>query len=151
MRVWRIARLAYPPLDGEGARLNGARWNSPGTAVVYTAGSLALAIVELLVHTDPDLIPDDLTAFEIEVPSGVSLQILQANELPVGWDDPDDLAAARSAGDDWLRAARSCVLAVPSVIVPEETNYLINPAHPDASAISVLSSRPFSFDPRLIR
>lgn len=150
MRVWRIARLAYPPLDGEGARRNGARWNSPGTAVVYTAGSLALAIVELLVHTDPDLIPEDLTAFEIEVPSGVSLRIVPANELPAGWDDPDDLAAARMAGDDWLRAARSCVLGVPSVIVPEETNYLINPAHPDASSISILSSRPFSFDPRLI-
>lgn len=151
MRVWRIARLVYPPLDGEGARLNGARWNSPGRPVVYTAGSLALAIVELLVHTDPDLIPADLTAFEIDVPDRVSRQTSTASKLPAGWDDQDDLAQARSVGDGWLETRATCVLAVPSAIVPEEVNYLINPAHAEAAWITVASSRPFSFDPRLLR
>jgi RES domain-containing protein len=151
MRVWRIARLVYPQLDGEGARINGARWNSPGMPVVYTAGSLALAIVELLVHTDPDLIPDGLTAFEIDVPAAVTLHSLNAGELPPGWDDQDDLTSAREVGDEWLRSSRSCVLAVPSAIVPEEVNFLINPAHPDASTITVISTRPFAFDPRLLR
>jgi RES domain-containing protein len=151
MRVWRIARLAYPLLDGEGARLNGARWNSPGLPVVYTAGSLALAIVELLVHTDPDLIPADLTAFEIDVPDSVSQRSSPASELPAGWDDQDDLSLARAVGDEWLRSHTTCILAVPSAIVPEEMNYLINPTHPEAAAITIVSSRPFSFDPRLLK
>jgi RES domain-containing protein len=151
MRVWRIARLAYPPLDGEGARMNGARWNSLGRAMVYTAGSLALAIVELLVHTDPDLIPADLTAFEIEVPDNLSRRVLGASDLPQGWDDQDDLSLARAVGDTWLRVTDTCLLSVPSVIVPEEINDLINPAHPEASTISVVTSRPFSFDPRLLK
>jgi RES domain-containing protein len=151
MRVWRIARNVYPPLDGEGARRNGARWNSAGRPVVYTAGSLALAIVELLVHTDPDIIPRDLFAYEIEIPDSCSTRRISAANLPGGWDAHNDLQSCQTVGDTWLASGTECVLAVPSAIVPEEENFLINPRHPAAAAIQVISSRPFSFDPRLIR
>jgi len=151
MRVWRIARNVYPPLDGEGARRNGARWNSAGRPVVYTAGSLALAIVELLVHTDPDIIPRDLSAYEIDIPDSCSTRRISIALLPAGWDAHDDLGPCQAAGDAWLVAGTECVLGVPSAIVPEEENFLINTRHPEAAAIRVVSSRPFSFDPRLLR
>ena len=150
-RVWRIARGRYAPLSGEGARIHGARWNSPGVTVVYTAGSLSLAIVELLVHTDPDLIPDDLVAFEIELPDSLPTRAVAAGELPPGWTDPSDFAPCRALGDAWARAADSCALRVPSAIVPEESNLLLNPLHPDAPGVRVVSQRPFAFDPRLLR
>lgn len=151
MRVWRIARGVYPPLDGEGARRNSARWNSAGTPVAYTAGSLALAIVELLVHTDPDLVPKDLVAYEIDIPPSCSIRQISPTDLPPGWEAHDDLGPCQAAGDAWLRGSVECVLAVPSAIVPEESNFLINPRHSEAGSIKVVSSRPFAFDPRLLR
>jgi RES domain-containing protein len=151
MRVWRIASRIYPPLDGEGARINGARWNSEGRRVAYTAGSLSLAIVELLVHTDPDIIPSDLSAHEIDIPDTVSLRVVASAELGDGWDSHDDLGQCQALGDAWLAAGAECVLVVPSAIVPVESNYLINPAHPDAARVRVVASTPFAFDPRLLR
>ena len=151
MRVWRISRRIYPPLDGEGARINGARWNTPGRRVAYTAGSLSLAIVELLVHTDPDIVPNDLAAHEIELPEAISRRVIQPGELRSGWDSHDDLGPCQALGDEWLAGGRECVLVVPSAVVPVELNYLIDPAHPEAGQLSVISSVPFAFDPRLLR
>jgi RES domain-containing protein len=149
MRVWRISRRIYPPLDGEGARLFGGRWNSRGSPVVYTAGSLALAVLEVLVHTDRDLIPNDLHAFEIEIPDAWTPRIVSLDELPAGWDAHDELELCQRFGDAWIHTAAEAVLAVPSAIVPEELNYLINVRHPDAEEVRVVSSRPFTFNPRL--
>jgi RES domain-containing protein len=151
MRVWRISRKIYPPLDGEGARINGARWNTAGTRVAYTAGSLSLAIVELLVHTDPDIVPDDLVAHEIEIPESVTFRTISRSDLGERWDAHDDLSKCQSMGDAWLASASECMLVVPSAVVPEEFNYLINPKHPETARIQMVSSRPFSFDPRLLR
>jgi RES domain-containing protein len=151
MRVWRISRRIYPPLDGEGARINGARWNRAGSRVAYTAGSLSLAIVELLVHTDPDIVPNDLAAHEIEIPESVSRRNVERDELPAGWDSHDDLGLCQVVGEEWLRSGDECVLVVPSAIVPVEFNYLINPIHREVGRIEVVSSKPFSFDPRLLR
>src|ERR671914_520595 len=116
MIVHRLARLAHEKLDGEGARLAGGRWNSRGRAAVYASSRLSLAALELLVHTDVRLVPLDLVAFEIDV------------------------------GDTWLAEDRTAVLQVPSAVVPEEWNYIINPRHPAAKAIEVVRRRKFSFD-----
>ncbi|MGH7535750.1 MAG: RES family NAD+ phosphorylase, partial [Gemmatimonadales bacterium] len=86
MRVWRLARAVHRALDGKGARRAGGRWNSPGVPVVYTSGTLSLAVLELLVHTDRDLVPGDLRAFEIEVGS-VTPSILDVARLPADWRD----------------------------------------------------------------
>jgi RES domain-containing protein len=150
MRVWRVARQLYSALDGEGARRAGGRWNSPGIPVVYASSTLSLAILELLVHTDPDLIPRDLYGFEIQVPGSLASETLDLGTLPSNWRDIPNHPACRAVGDDWLQRRRQAILGVPSAVVPEELNYLINPAHPDAGSIRVVRSRAFSFDERLL-
>lgn len=150
MRVWRIAREIYDPLDGEGPRRLGGRWNSPGRAVVYTASHLSLAIVEVLVHTDPDLIPDDLTAFQIDIPEEATIERIALGDLPAHWADVPKHPACLEIGDAWLQRGEHAVLAVPSAVVPEEVNFLINPLHPSAAGLRIVSSRPFAFDSRLL-
>lgn len=140
MRLWRLAREAHSALDGEGSRMFGGRWNSPGRPVVYCAGSAALAVLEVRVHLDLplDLLPEDYRLVAIETGD-------------VGYEDaqPQATETARAFGDKWLASGRSAILRVPSVIVPEEWNVLINPHHPHAQHIQVESQRPFQFDARL--
>jgi RES domain-containing protein len=151
MRVWRIAASAYDPLDGEGARRFGGRWSSPGQPVVYTAEHLSLAALEVLVHTDPDLLPLDLAAFEIEVPDGLSVARVPLAALPDDWKDLPAHPACRAIGDRWLAAGEAPLLAVPSAIIPVETNYLIASTEAAGSGVRVVDVRPFSFDGRLLR
>jgi RES domain-containing protein len=150
MRVFRIARSVYPVLDGEGASRLGGRWNSPGVPIVYCAGSRALAILKVLVWSRLGNIPLDLGLFGIHVPDEASVETVALQTLAPEWRAPD-YAGLRDVGDEWARSRRSLVLAVPSVIVPEEQNYLLNPLHPQARGVRVASSRPFTFDPRLLR
>lgn len=140
MLVWRLAREAHAALDGEGARIFGGRWNSPGRPMIYTASSAALAVLEVRVHLDLplDMVPRDFQLMSIE------LGDTDIEEIPSGGiDDP------MFYGDRWLREARSPAIRVPSIIVPEEWNLLINPLHPTARNIKIVSRRPFRFDPRL--
>ena len=140
----------YSALDGEGARRAGGRWNSPGIPVVYTSSTLSLAVLELLVHTDPDLVPTDLRAFEIDVPASLTPAILDVGTLPANWRVIPNHPACRAIGDDWLNQGNHVLLGVPSAVIPEELNYLINPAHPGAGLIQVVRSRAFSLDQRLL-
>jgi RES domain-containing protein len=145
MQVWRIARRVYPPLDGTGARLNGKRWNPQGTPVVYTASHLSLAVLELLVHIDPEDIPDDLTAYRIGIPD--ALEIESVRNLPEDW--KTNLAACRTAGEAWFRSGRTAVLSVPSAVIEQERNMVLNPVHPAFPEIQILEELSFQFDPRL--
>ena len=151
MRVWRLARSVYPTLDGEGARLYGGRWNGPGTPVVYTAGSLSLAALELLVHLNPDRLPEDLIAYGVDVPDGLAVEEVAATNLPDGWDRRAEVPQLRRIGEDWAASAKTAALSVPSAVIPEERNVLLNPRHPAADEIRVAYHRPFDFDPRLFR
>ena len=137
--VWRICRRPFADLSGKGARLYGGRWNSPGRPLIYTAEAAALAVLEVRVHLDLDwdTLPDDYVLVSIDLGALVPEAI--AN-LPA---DP------RAMGDAWLRSGRSALLRVPSQIVPESHNVLINPAHADASSITIGSIRSFAFDRRL--
>ena len=150
MLVWRITRAAYQSLDGEGARLNGGRWNSEGVAVVYTSPTLSLAALEYLVHVDPEDIPADLVAMQIQIPDDVPGERLPASALPADWNEVPDHPACATAGDLWAKHGLTAYLRVPSAIVPEEENLLINPQHPDAAQITVVQTRAFGFDPRLL-
>lgn len=150
MRVWRIARKCYAPLDGEGARLMGGRWNSAGRPVVYTAQTAALAVLEVLVWTDPEDVPDDLRLYEIELPADASIARLDPGSLPATWTEPGS-PECMSLGDPWLATADSLALEVPSAVLPEERNLLINPRHPDAARVRIADSRPFAFDLRLLK
>lgn len=150
MRVWRIARACYAPLDGEGARLMGGRWNSAGRPVVYTSRTAALCVLEVLVWTDPEDVPDDLRLYEIEVPDSAPILRVSSGSLSANWTEPGSPECIE-AGDRWLAAADALALEVPSAVLPEEHNLLINPRHPDAAGVHVVDSRPFTFDLRLLR
>ncbi len=152
MHVWRIARRPFQPLDGEGARLNGGRWNSEGHAVVYTAGTPSLAVLELLVHVNPPDIPDDLVLMEIAMPDdGDTGAVIDPDQLSRrNWREypaPEWLARL---GDEWVQDGTFLWLAVPSAVLPQERNILINPRHPRMDEVVVIDARPFSFDERLL-
>jgi RES domain-containing protein len=148
-RAWRLTKTKHlaTAWDGEGARRSGGRWNSAGTAVVYTSGSLALALVETLVHLPAGLLPA-YTALPIEFDDGLVIALSDA-DLPRDWRTQPAPASTKALGDRWVADRRSALLRVPSVVVPTEFNYLVNPLHPDAAQVSKGPPMPFPFDPRL--
>lgn len=150
MHVWRLARSVSPALDGESARLNGGRWNEPGTPVVYTAGSLSLAALELLVPLDPNRLPEDLVAYKVEIPDALQVSSVAIADLPDGWSRQVEMPQLRRIGEAWAEKHDAAVLSVPSAVIPEERNYLINPHHPEAAEVHRAGQRPFDFDPRLV-
>lgn len=144
MIVYRLCKAAHIALDGEGARLWGGRWNSAGRPMIYTAASPSLAVLEVLVHLDltPELLPDDYRLLSIAIPDATSLNLLDAASL--------DDAACLAAGDAFLDAGEALALRVSSVVVPQEWNMLLNPAHADMTQVTVITNDPFEFDPRLL-
>jgi RES domain-containing protein len=151
MHIWRLARAAYDPLDGEGARLHGGRWNREGTPLVYTSDHLSLCVLEQLVHLDPEEVPDDLTAFQVEVPEDLLVERIEAEDLPDGWNRVADHPECQRIGELWVQKESSPVLEVPSAVLPWEMNYLVNPHHPETASIQVVEKEAFRFDRRLLR
>lgn len=129
--VWRIVPLtrADTPFDGEGARLHGGRWNSVGVPAVYCASSIALGVLEILVHLDTGRPTPEFAAIPLELePRQIDVQAEAT--LPRDWASPAAPDSTRRIGDAWLRHSAQLALAVPSVLVPREVNYLVNPLHP---------------------
>ncbi|MGI8496265.1 MAG: RES family NAD+ phosphorylase [Gemmatimonadaceae bacterium] len=147
-RIYRICRRSFIALDGRGAFLYGGRWNTPGTAIVYASRTLALAALEALAHFAPDTAPDDLVALTIELPADATIT-RPAEALPRDWARSLDHRACQAAGDLWARAGSALALRVPSAIVPEEENVLLNPLHAQMARVRVVARRDFVFDPRL--
>lgn len=152
MRVFRIEREKYlnSTLSGLGASMSdGSRWNSLHTQLVYTAESRALAMLEVSVHLDiSEDLPTDRYYVEVDIPDEVEILELKSENLPKNWDAKPPLRTTQLIGDSFVSSQAAAVLKVPSCIVPFESNYLINPQHPDANKISVISTRPLSFDQR---
>ena len=152
MLAWRIAKKVYA-LDrvGMGARLVGGRWNSAGVAVVYAGLSPEIASLEKLVHTS-DFLPIDLVLVEMNLPVQVSLyQKFTIGDLPVGWDSLPSSAAAQVIGDSFVKEGRYLGMVVPSVIMPEANNIVLNPNHPKFKSVTMKIIRSFEFDSRLTR
>ncbi|MGC4070168.1 MAG: RES family NAD+ phosphorylase [Polyangiaceae bacterium] len=151
MKLWRICRkqFAAKPLDGKGGMLAAGRWHTPRRLVTYASDSLALASLEVLVHCDLDLLPSDLLAVEIEVPTEVEVTELTTSDLPRSWRRYPVPRVLQELGNNWLDEATTAVLRVPSAIVPTECNYLINPLHSDVKAIRIVRRFRFAFDERL--
>lgn len=151
MLAYRLVkeRWAEAALDGAGAKAYGGRWNSPGTAILYASGSIALAALELLVHLGRGQVLGSYRLFTLNIPDA-SVQRLDASDLPLDWRaDPLPVSTAR-LGDGWVTSGQSLALLVPSVIVPRENNLLISPAQPDFAAVAgAVASEPFDYDPRL--
>lgn len=152
MIVYRIEREKYldTTLQGNGAAFTeGYRWNSLGTHLVYTAESRALATLEVSVHLDlSEDLPTDRHYVEINIPDKIVILELRIEDLPENWGSKPPTLETQYIGDDFARDQNAAVLKVPSCIVLAEYNYLINPNHPDAAEIKVVSSNPLSFDER---
>ncbi|RJG42455.1 RES family NAD+ phosphorylase [Motilimonas pumila] len=150
LALYRIVKRKFSSsaFDGEGARLFGGRWNSKGKACVYLAGSESLAILEVLVHIQAPDILSQYDLFKLHVPRK---QALFLSDLPDNWrDDPAPYETAEM-GDDWLASKASLALAVPSVIVPREWNFILNPKHAGfEAAISSAEQLNFTLDDRLL-
>lgn len=133
--------------SGEGARLFGGRWNSIRVPIVYTSESVALATLELCVHLYKEV---DLKGYRVFPVTFSGDLVKTIDSLPEGWNHYPILPVPRKIGDNWVSKDTSPVLKVPSVIVPSEYNYILNPHHPDFQDIKIGEVRPFEFDPRLI-
>lgn len=141
-------RHAAAAFHGEGAAKYGGRWNSRGVPMVYTSATLSLAALETLVHLNPPM-PFRYLAFRITFADGL-VEEVAAKHLPADWQTSPPPPSTRAIGDVWVREARSAVLAVPSVLVPSEWNYVLNPAHSGFRKIAIGKSLPFAYDPRLL-
>lgn len=153
--VWRIAtdtkEYEADDLSGEGAKITGGRWNEIGVAMIYTAESRALACLETVVHLNAGGLPLNRYLVEILVPDDIwsAAEIETAASLRIGWDAEPAGRASIAFGSRWARAKRSVLLFVPSVIVPEECNILINAEHPDRDRLRARKVRKWLYDPRL--
>jgi RES domain-containing protein len=148
MFLWRISNHAT--LDGLGGVLASARWHTQGRPIVYLAESPAGALTEVLVHLELDVgdLPKSYTLLKAEAPDDLAIRTLGDDELAHGW--KDDLVMTRTLGDEWLASRATPLLRVPSVVVLETYNVLLNPEHPDASRVEVLWHQEHPWDRRLL-
>lgn len=151
MQVFRLARHRYRhDLSGYGAYLFGGRWNLRGTSLLYTAEARSLAIMEVLVHLTSEELPDDMYLLTLEVPESISRTELALAEMPANWQRTGLPQPTAQLGNAWLQAGRTLALRVPSVLVPQEYNLLLNPAHPEFAQVRLAAEpEPFFFDERL--
>jgi RES domain-containing protein len=150
--AWRIVSANYKDkaYAGDGARVHGGRWNSKGVAVVYTAGSLALASIEMLVNLPAPKLLQKYVRISAKISSDLILDLPEV-DLPEDWQSRPISPSTRAMGDRWIKEQRSAVLKVPSIVVPDEHNYLLNPTHPDFSKIEIGKPIVYYFDPRLAK
>lgn len=155
MRLWRVSR--YGGFDGEGARRFGGRWHSAGTAVIYAAASLALAMLEFLVHADRRDPAQPVFAHYVDVPEGISVETVDQGSLPPDWRAHPGPLALREVGSRWASTRSSLLLSVPSAVLgvapsltASERNYLMNPAHSDFRHVRVRAVG-LQVDPRMWR
>jgi RES domain-containing protein len=147
-RAYRITKHhhAQRAFDGEGAKLAGGRWNSPGLRAVYLSSTLSLAAIELFVHLGEDAAALQFVYFEVRIPAAVP--VTRVARPPQGWRAEPPSAVSMHVGDRWLRAQRYALLEVPSALIPTETNLILNPVHEAASKLRISAPRAFRFDPR---
>lgn len=150
MQVFRLIRKKYGiELSGKGAALSGNRWNSKGTELIYCADSRALAMAEVAVHLSLSILPKDYVMVEIEIPTSISIASLTTDGLTPRWNSFPHLLDTQKIGDIFVAERNSCVLKVPSAVVPADFNFLINPHHLDFQAINIVGQEEFPFDARL--
>ncbi|MBL7760701.1 MAG: RES family NAD+ phosphorylase [Sediminibacterium sp.] len=149
MIVYRVSKKQFAAdLTGEGARLFGGRWNHIHTGCLYTSASRALALLEFSVNVNRMLAPKSLSLVAIEIPEKNILK-LQITDLPENWQDVPVPGSTRDYGTGLLRKAQHSVIAIPSVVVPEEYNYLLNPLHKDHGKIRIMAISELGYDGRI--
>jgi RES domain-containing protein len=151
MEVWRIfpGRFRDSAFSGVGGLYAARRWNRLGTLMVYTATSRALAALEFFVNLEPNEAPDDLLMAEAMVPDAY-IEAIDLGLLPRNWRALNNVRC-REIGSAWAESLRSVALRVPSAVVDEDWNVLLNPKHPDFANVEIGSPKPFRFDERMFR
>jgi RES domain-containing protein len=151
MKVYRVVSSPRAQdLSGEGARLYGGRWNSQGLPMIYTATTASLAVLETLVHMSMDVFPENLVLVTLEVPDEL-VQMLAPSQLPENWATYPASAEVNEIGDAWAKNETSLGLLVPSSILPQENNLIINPRHPQAGSVRIVDIAPYQVDRRLLK
>lgn len=151
--AWRIDRLKWADssFDGSGAAKEGGRWNSPGVRVVYCSRNLAMAVQEQYIHL-PKPVPRTLQLVKFRIEFGkLAMATIFAADLPDNWAVFPPAEFTQQMGDAWAASGRTSILAVPSALIPEEVNYLLNPQHRDFPRIVVSPAQPFALDGRIAR
>jgi RES domain-containing protein len=148
LELWRISN--HRSLTGEGGLRYSARWHTAGRPIVYLAASPAGAMVEVLVHLElaEDELPRTYTLLKIEAPASLSIEEIR---IPAKEDWKTNLSLSRRLGDEWLMTAKAGLARVPSAILPNTFNYLLNPMHRDAKKLRIVEATTATFDPRLLR
>ena len=149
MFLWRISN--HRSLAGDGALRTAGRWHTRGRRVIYCAQSPAAALLEILVHFEIDIqdLPARYRLLKIEAPDTVQVERVSVDQLPADW--PEKTEVTRALGDGWLKKSSAALLSVPSAIVPETFNVLLNAAHQDAKRIVIVQSGEHAIDPRLLK
>lgn len=149
MILWRISN--HLSLAGDGALRASGRWHTRGRRVVYCAQTPAAALLEILVHFEIDVrdLPVRYKLLKLEAPDDVEVEQVSRDQLPTDWIENTDVT--RATGDAWLAKSRSLLLLVPSAVVPETFNILLNPAHSNADRIAIAQVSDHAIDPRLLR
>jgi RES domain-containing protein len=147
---WRIVKEkhAKAAFSGEGARIYEGRWNSTGVPMVYCSEHLSLAALKILAHIQPVTIRDKFRVFRVSWDETL-MTMVDLKKLPKGWNHQPPSAASKNVGDEWIKSGRSAVLALPSVLVPQERTFLLNPKHRDFAKIKIKDTGNFVLDPRL--
>ena len=151
LTAWRLVKEkhAKDAFDGEGARRFGGRWNARGTPVVYLSSSLSLAALELFVHLTAEDSRLRFSAIPVGIPNDLAIQELPISKLPKEWRSEPPSDTCKALGSEWAEANNTVLLKVPSVIVPHEFNYVLNPRHLDLTRVKVHKAEPFGFDSRM--
>jgi RES domain-containing protein len=151
MELYRIAQEKFAEdLSGNGARLFGGRWNSEGQFALYTSFTRSLALLETLAHTPAKLLQaKTYLLITLFVPDTTTIQTLETKKLPNGWDDVEISPFTQKTGDQFLIAKKNLALVVPSVLMPEEINYILNPLHADFKKVKIINKRRIHFDKRV--
>jgi len=148
MIIYRLATEKYKnDLSGMGAKIFGGRWNSVGAAVLYTTENISLAVLEILVRTDTHFIPLSYHLIKIEIAESVIPKAITIDKLKKDW--KDDIGYTRFIGDEFIKSNNHLFLKVPSAVVDQENNFIINPEHTDFKKVKVTAVKKFQFDKRL--
>jgi RES domain-containing protein len=149
MHIYRIVFAKYSDkLSGSG---RAARWNPTDINIIYTASSRALACIENAVHMDEVGLMQPFNVITINCPASIKVKTIRPTDIPAGWQDYDQIQFTQNIGERWVKENQSAILRVPSAIIEEEVNYLLNPNHEDFKLIRIIKAEPFIFDKRIKR
>ena len=149
MIVFRLSKGKYHrDLSGKGAEMYGGRWNSKGTALLYTSQSRALAFAEISMHIPLGIVPKDYFLINIQIPDSANILELTEADMPADWRSNPHSDSTQRIGDGFATALQYLVLRVPSAVVPGDFNFLINPSHPAMKEVTIADVEPFEFDSR---